>query len=253
MPTAFISDLHLDENHPNTMELFMHFVHEVARHCDTLYILGDLFEQWIGDDASSLFQQRVIKAIKQLTDHGVRVYVMRGNRDFLLGQRFAQQTGCQLLPDMVILDLYGKQTLLCHGDTLCTDDVAYLRMRKYIQHPVVKSLFLASPVRLRQYIAKKLRSQSQKKQTTKNPAHMDANHNAIKACMHKTQVELLIHGHTHEPNLHCFYLDGNNKMRIVLSDWTNRGHMLICHDDGSKALYYFDNDAKIKGKRSPCR
>ena len=239
MPIAFISDLHLDENNPQTMMLFMHFVQQTGMHCDAVYILGDLFEQWIGDDAASLFQQGVIKAIRQLTDNHVAVYVMRGNRDFLLGKRFAQQTGCQLLPDVVTLDLYGTKTVLCHGDTLCTDDIAYLRMRKIIQHPLLIRLFLASPLFLRNAIAKKLRQQSQKTQKTQNPIRMDANRNAIKQCLQETKADLLIHGHTHHPNLHCFTVENQYKRRIVLSDWTNHGHMLICTDNGEKSLYYF--------------
>jgi UDP-2,3-diacylglucosamine hydrolase len=219
MSTLFISDLHLDESRPEIVDLFERFLAEEARHAQALYILGDLFESWIGDDDDSVLADRVSRALRALSDSGVPIYFMRGNRDFVLGETFARKAGMTILNDPTVIDLDGKPVLLMHGDTLCTDDVDYQKFRKLMHNRWFQRIALALPLSIRRRIAGRLRGQSQKHVVRKAEAIMDVNQGAVEATLRKHGVLLLIHGHTHRPATHRFDLDGQAVERVVLGDW----------------------------------
>lgn len=234
MSTLFISDLHLSEQRPNIIKLFLEFLSIRASKSKALYILGDLFEYWIGDEVGSLPQtQPVIRALKQLTDSGVPVYVMHGNRDFLLGKDFEKMTGCQLIADPSIVNLYGTDVLLMHGDTLCTDDTDYIKFRSVIRDPDWQADFLSKTIDERIAIANEYREMSKNAMGEKTSEIMDANQDAIAAEMNKHNVQILIHGHTHRPGKHEFKLAGNPVTRIVLGDWYEQGSILVYNENGS--------------------
>lgn len=231
MATLFISDLHLDPTHPETTQLFLKFLQFQASHADALYILGDFFEVWVGDDDASAFNQTIISALKALTTAGVPVYIMHGNRDFLLGEQFLHQTGCQLLADPSVIDLYGTPTLVMHGDTLCTEDQAYLRFREKAHNPAYQRWFLSLPLFIRKFIARLLRTLSARrlgKLNTTDIRILDANPDEVKQLIQYYQINMIIHGHTHIPSIQL--------NRIVLGDWHAYGSILVCKPNGQKRL-----------------
>lgn len=235
MHTLFISDLHLDPTTPETTAIFLRLLHDQAQQADAIYILGDFFETWIGDDATTPFMQTIISALRTVTQSGTPIYFMHGNRDFLIGNKFTQQSGCQLLPDPTIIDLYGTPTLIMHGDTLCTDDEAYLRFRQYARNPCYQRIFLSLPLIMRRFIANFLRKRSQRHIDMSSAIIMDANATEIQRITQQYATPLLIHGHTHRPSIQLSY--GNTQLcRIVLSDWHKQGNMLICRADGIRRL-----------------
>jgi UDP-2,3-diacylglucosamine hydrolase len=226
MSTLFISDLHLDEARPQIVELFMAFLAKDARKADALYILGDLFESWIGDDDDSALGKRVASATLALRDSGVPVYFMHGNRDFLLGPDYAARAGMILLPDPAIIELGGERILLMHGDTLCTDDVDYQKFRALVRDRQWQAQFVAKSLAERRAFAAQARGESSK-QTAMKPAEiMDVNPAAVEAAMRKHGVRRLIHGHTHRPATHRLSLDGNVAERVVLGDWYEQSSVL---------------------------
>jgi UDP-2,3-diacylglucosamine hydrolase len=224
----FIADLHLDGTRPRLIELFIQFLRDRARHAAALYILGDLYEYWIGDDAPAAALRPTMAALAELHRSGVAVFFLHGNRDFLIDRGFARETGCQLLPEAVVIDLFGQPTLIMHGDTLCTDDQAYQAFRARIRNPVVRRILLSLSVRMRQRIARGLRDQSRRAIGDKTPEIMDVNPQAVEAAMRKHGVRRLIHGHTHRPAVHEFEIDGAPATRIVLGDWYEQGSVLCC-------------------------
>jgi UDP-2,3-diacylglucosamine hydrolase len=226
MSILFISDLHLDESWPHIVDEFERFLTEDARGARALYILGDLFESWIGDDDDSPIADRVARALRALSDSGVPIYFMRGNRDFVLGKDFARKAGMTILDDPTVIDLDGTRTLLMHGDTLCTDDVAYQKFRKIMHNRWFQRIALALPLSVRRRIAGRLRGQSQKHVARKTEAIMDVNQGAVEAAMRAHGVRTLIHGHTHRPAAHRFDLDGQTAERIVLGDWYDQSSIL---------------------------
>lgn len=230
MSTLFISDLHLTSERPEITGIFINFLNTQARHARALYILGDLFEAWLGDDLILPDHQEAISAIKQLTDSGVPVYIMYGNRDFLMRDAFEDMTGAVLLADETIIDLYGTPTLLLHGDTLCTDDVKYQQFRQMVRNPQWQDELLAKPPEERLALARQYREMSQTETAGKQSGIMDVNQQAVESAMRDTKVVQLIHGHTHRPDTHHFELDGNAVKRIVLGDWYNTGNVLICNE-----------------------
>ncbi len=234
--TLFISDIHLDESRPTITNTFLEFLTFQASQADAVYILGDLFDAWIGDDAATLFHQKIIQAFRTLTQHGTPIYMMVGNRDFLIGQQFAQASGCQLLPDPTVIDLYGRPTLLMHGDTLCTRDVRYLKFRQYVRNPFLKTCFLKFPLFCRQAIARFLRGQSKRYTTQTKAIYMDVTPEEIPRVMNQYNVSQLIHGHTHRPTIH--YLDDFSR-HIVLGDWDKTGHALMYDATGEAKLIKF--------------
>ncbi len=233
MPTLFISDLHLSAERPEIIELFLRFLRERAAHADALYILGDLFEYWIGDDAiAHTGYVPVVSGLRALTDAGVPVFVMHGNRDFLLGRDFEVASGAQLLPDPTVIDLYGESVLLMHGDTLCTDDVAYQKFRVMVRDPDWTGRFLARSLAEREGIVRGLRETSKAAMATKDAEIMDVNQRTVDSAMREHRIQHLIHGHTHRPAQHEFQLNGTRARRTVLGDWYDQGSVLVCSADG---------------------
>jgi len=221
--TLFIADLHLCVEEPAITAGFLHFLHREAQHADALYILGDLFEAWIGDDDPNPLHAEVAQALRQLN---IPCYFIHGNRDFLLGQRFARSAGMTLLPEEQLLELYGKRVLIMHGDTLCTDDEGYLRFRAKVHQPWLQKLFLALPLFLRQRIAVKMRAGSKQANSSKDMTIMDVNPQAVVAAMHRHHAPVLIHGHTHRPAVHQLDVDGQPGQRVVLGAWHEQGSMV---------------------------
>lgn len=232
--TLFISDLHLDSDRPEVVDLFLEFLARRATQAEALYILGDFFEIWIGDDDLSPLARTVIDQLRTLTGGGVPVYVMVGNRDFLIGEGFARSSGCQLLPDPTVIDLYGTPTLLVHGDSLCTDDVEYQTFRAQVRNPQWQQSFLAQPIAERAAVARELRSASRRKSRDKPAAIMDVNPDAVAATLREHGVRQLIHGHTHRPAIHHLVVDGTTATRIVLGDWNDSARILEVDTDGCR-------------------
>lgn len=226
MATLFIADLHLQTEEPAITAGFLRFLAGIAREADALYILGDLFEAWIGDDDPNPLHQQIAAALKALAESGVPVYFIHGNRDFLLGQRFARESGMRLLPEEKVLELYGKRLLILHGDTLCTDDAGYQAFRAKVHQPWLQKLFLALPLFIRMRIAAKMRAGSKSANRTKSLAIMDVNPQAVVKVMEKHQVQHLIHGHTHRPDIHALTANGEPAYRYVLGAWHSEGSMV---------------------------
>lgn len=227
MHTLFIADLHLDASRPQITRLFEHFLAgEEARGADAVYILGDLVEAWVGDDDDAELPERIAMVTRALREAGVPVYFMVGNRDFLLGEAFAQRAGITLLDDGTVHDLYGRATLLMHGDLLCTDDVAYQTVRRQVRTPEWKAQILAMPLDARRAFAAKAREDSRAHTGATMETIMDVNADAVAAAMRQAGVTRLIHGHTHRPAIHRFDLDGQPAERIVLGDWYEQGSVL---------------------------
>ncbi len=227
--TLFVSDLHLAAERPNIVRLFAEFLHDEASHAEAVYILGDLFEYWIGDDQPTAGLEPVLEGFLQLKTAGVPGYFIHGNRDFLLGAHFAERYGLRLLPEAAVINLHGTPTLLMHGDTLCTDDLPYQQMRQMLRNPAWQAEFLALPLpeRIRQALA--LRERSASETQDKAESIMDVNAEAVTQTLREHGVNRLIHGHTHRPATHTWQdADGATCHRIVLGDWYARGSVLRC-------------------------
>ncbi|WP_416412998.1 UDP-2,3-diacylglucosamine diphosphatase [Pantoea sp. App145] len=233
--TLFIADLHLCQDEPAITAGFLHFLQREAHQCDALYILGDLFEAWIGDDDPNPLHQQIAAVLKALP---VPKYFIHGNRDFLLGQRFAAACGMTLLPEEQVLTLYGQRLLIMHGDTLCTDDEGYQRFRAKVHQRWLQKLFLALPLRLRMRIAARMRADSKQANQHKSLSIMDVNQQAVIEAMTRQQVRLLIHGHTHRPAIHEFVLQGENAQRVVLGAWHQQGSMVQVDADGVRLIEF---------------
>jgi len=239
MHTYFIADLHLDETAPHKVELFLNFLQTQAIQADALYILGDLFEAWVGDDLITPLIEKVKKALYHLTEQGIPVYFMPGNRDFLIGRRFLNAANVELLADPTLLNLYGQRVLLLHGDTLCTKDKAYLRFRRWVRHPWFKGFFLKLPLSWRSYLAKRARQKSQA-YTTHAPSNlMDITKAALKKMFQIYHCTVVIHGHTHRPTLSHLTVDMSQVQHFVLSDWDEYGNVLAANERGEFRLYNF--------------
>lgn len=227
MSTLFIADLHLDDSRPHITSLFERYLAgDDVRRADALYILGDLVEAWIGDDDDTELPQRIARATRAVRDAGVPVYFMVGNRDFLLGNAFAERAGLTLLDDGAVHNLYGTPTLLMHGDALCTDDVAYQAVRRNVRTPAWKAQVLAMSLEARRAFAAKAREDSRAHTGSTQETIMDVNAEAVAEAMRVAGVKHLIHGHTHRPAVHAFDLDGQKAERIVLGDWYEQGSVL---------------------------
>jgi len=234
MSTLFISDLHLSAERENITKLFIAFLKERASHADALYILGDLFEVWPGDDIIQPDYQESISAMKQLADSGVAVFVMHGNRDFLMAEHFCEISGSTLIDDPSIIDLYGTPTLLMHGDTLCTDDSDYQKFRAMVRDPRWQQDFLSKSAEERLAIAEKYREISKTAMADKKMEIMDANQQAVESVMLEQNIQQLIHGHTHRPAVHDFNVNEKTMKRIVLGDWYEQGSVLSCDESGCR-------------------
>jgi UDP-2,3-diacylglucosamine hydrolase len=232
--TLFVSDLHLDEARPHIVEDFERFCAGEARDADALYLLGDLFEAYIGDDDDAALNQRIAHALHGVADAGVPVRFIVGNRDFLLGDDYARRCGMDLLEDGAVVDLHGTPTLILHGDVLCTDDVAYLAFRKQVRDPAWQSAFLARPLAERRAFAAQARDASRAHTATTDVAIMDVNPRAVETALREARVTRMIHGHTHRPAVHDFTLDGKPAKRIVLGDWYEQGSVLRVDRDSAR-------------------
>ena len=226
MTTLFISDLHIDAHQPQITERFLKFVATECRAARALYILGDLFETWIGDDDPDPDQKRVIAAIKTLTESARKCFVMCGNRDFLFGPAFCASTGAQLLPDPVILTIEGTSVLLMHGDALCTDDRSYQRLRATVRDANWQRSFLALTVRQRRALAQAARAGSQAHMAGLEYGIVDVNPSSVETAFREAQTDVLLHGHTHRPGVHRLRVDGRECTRIVLGAWYDQGSVL---------------------------
>lgn len=231
--TLFISDLHLSAARPATVQRFLRFLQQRAPTAERLYLLGDLFDAWIGDDDNSSLNNAVKQALRSLVDAGTAVFFQHGNRDFLLGERFLRETGCQLLPDHAVIDLYGTPTLLMHGDLLCSDDLAYLNFRVISRTPAWRDNILGKPLWLRRCGARWYRWRSFWHKAQKAATIMDANPETVRETMQRHAVTRLIHGHTHRPAVHDLVLaDELPAQRFVLAEWDGQGEVLCWNSEG---------------------
>jgi UDP-2,3-diacylglucosamine hydrolase len=224
--TYFISDLHLSADRDDINQCLFEFLIKQAPHADALYVLGDLFEVWIGDDDKNSFTLSIAKAFSILRQSGVPIYFIHGNRDFLIRQRFAKQAGFKILPEQVVIDLYGEPTLIMHGDELCTKDIEYQIFRKKARSWWWPRIMLSLPLSKRKKIATKGRATSKQKQSKLNADIMDVTSEEVVSSMEKFAVKKLIHGHTHRPAIHALEIDGQPAQRIVLGDWYEQGSIL---------------------------
>jgi UDP-2,3-diacylglucosamine hydrolase len=227
LSTLLISDLHLTEERPEANERFISLLEQKGRAADALYILGDFFEYWIGDDdLAEPFNAVIASLLKDLKQRGVPVYLMHGNRDFLIGEGFCTATGAHLLQDPTVLDIAGVKTLLMHGDTLCTDDVDYQAWRRKARDPAFQAAFLAKPLDERRHQVHQMREKSKQVVQEKTAEIMDVNDEAVRQALRSHGVRRLIHGHTHRPGRHAIDVDGQRCERWVLPDWYGRGGYL---------------------------
>lgn len=228
MATVFISDLHLSDKRSDASRLFEQFAQSVGRRAEAIYILGDLFDAWIGDDVSPRFVTQELDALRELTGRGIPVYVMPGNRDFLMAEGFEAATGCQLIEDPMLLNLYGTRTVLTHGDALCTQDVEYQALRSQVRDPAWQRAFLAAPPQTRIATAQNLRDESIRRTGEKEAYIMDVTREAVEALMREYDARWMVHGHTHRPAVHELVLDGTTATRYVLGDWHHKADILVC-------------------------
>jgi len=251
MTTLFISDLHLESGQPQIGEQFLSFLAGEAREAEALYILGDLFEVWLGDDDPNPYYGGMKSALRELTDAGVPVYFMHGNRDFMIGEDFASETGLTILEDPTVVDLYGEKVLLCHGDSLCTDDVHYQQARAMTRNPEWQAMMLTKSVEERIALAMQARKQSMERGESLGDEIMDVNQDAVAAALvgdeimdvnqdavaaalEEQGVEVMLHGHTHRPAVHSLDLGDRRATRIVLGDWYEQGSVVRWDDDGPR-------------------
>ena len=236
-PTLFVSDLHLSAERPKRIADFLYFLKHIASNAQALYLLGDVFDYWLGDDALDPVYQPVIDAFSNLVASGVTAYWMEGNRDFLVGAQFFRETGLTPLADPTLHTIYGKSVLLSHGDTLCTDDVDYQAFRRIVRHPAYQAAFLAESIATRRTQVMNLQIQSKQEKSQKSMLIMDVNVAAVAALFSEyPTAEILIHGHTHRPARHTVTLGDTQRMRWVLGDWYSEGSYLRMDAQGLELL-----------------
>lgn len=227
--TYFLSDLHLQEKYVENAERFKRFLASCDSTVDAVYILGDLFEAWIGDDDLTQFHQNIIAAFRTATDRNLKIYIMHGNRDFLLGNAFQKVTGCKFLPEEKLINLYGKSILLMHGDTLCTNDHAYMKSRRIMHSRLLQFIFLHLPLTFRRNLASKIRAKSMDHYQVATPEMMDVAEDSVNQVMQKHSASWLIHGHTHKQAIH----QQEKYTRIVLPSWDHHPQVLEWNEDGT--------------------
>lgn len=243
--TLFISDLHLDESQAGITHLFTDFLQDHLQDAEALYILGDLFEVWTGDDNTCLFKRRIKEQLLAVHQQNIPVYFIHGNRDFLIGKRFAKETGCRLLPELFPINLYGKNVLLAHGDLFCTKDLKHMRFRKYTRNKLFHFSILLLPLWLRNKIAKKLRKKSKQHISSIPLQMMDVEPQSVSDALKRYQASSLIHGHTHQAKITQILVNGQPAERIVLGAWDERGCALKWFENGEKAFFFFGpNDSR---------
>jgi UDP-2,3-diacylglucosamine hydrolase len=235
MSRLFVSDVHLDASAPAAIEQFVSFLDTHAKNAEALYILGDLFEVWVGDDDSDAEKKGVTSALRALTTRGVACFILHGNRDFLLGRGFCDATGCRLLPDPVVAEFDGERVLLTHGDALCVDDHSYQELRSVVRTAPWQRRFLALPLSDRELLANQARAGSRQHTSRTIPKIMDVNSDAVAQAFRVAEVRRMIHGHTHRPGIHDMVIDGTPAQRIVLGAWYEQGSYLV-YERGSYEL-----------------
>lgn len=226
----FVSDVHLDASAPEATEQFLDFLARYAARAEALYVLGDLFEAWLGDDDARPEKRRVCDGLRNLTDSGVACFLLHGNRDFLIGSGFEARTGARVLPDPVIADIDDERVLITHGDALCTDDHAYQELRAIVRTSRWQRRFLALPLHVRERLADQARAGSKAHTSRTVPYVMDVNASAVEAAFRATGVRTMIHGHTHRPGVHELAIDGQAVRRIVLGAWYEQGSYLVAEN-----------------------
>ncbi|MGP1945236.1 MAG: UDP-2,3-diacylglucosamine diphosphatase [Arsenophonus sp. ET-KM2-MAG3] len=226
MAILFIADLHLNEKEPIITIGFLHFLSEQASHAKALYILGDFFDYWIGDDYQNSLHKTIAKKLKELQNKGVLCYFIHGNRDFLINKKFAKESGLTLLSEEKVLTLHGYTILILHGDTLCTDNISYQRYRKRVCNRYLQKLFLLLPLSIRYFILKKIRKNSQSRAQFNLKYFRDVNKQTVINKFRKYQVDLMIHGHTHQSAIHKINIDTRILYRVVLGDWHQNGSVI---------------------------
>lgn len=237
MTTRFISDLHLEESRPDITDAFLAFLNDKAMGIEALYILGDFFEAWIGDDERTPLQNRIAEALREVSNSGTALYLMHGNRDFLIGEDFCNRCGATLLPDPVVVNLYGTPTLLMHGDSLCTADQEYQKFRANMRNQQWQQMFLQRSLADRQMVARQLREISMAKNQGKAETIMDVTPEEVVREMESHGVQRLIHGHTHRPAIHELTANGRPARRIVLGDWDTHVWWLDVTGDQQPVLH----------------
>ncbi len=236
MATLLASDLHLDSEAPWAIDAFRAFLAGPARQAEALDLLGDIFEAWVGDDDQSADNDRICDGLAALTRAGVATYAIHGNRDFLLGEGFARRTGVKLLPDPVMVDLYGVPTLLSHGDVFCTEDVSYQQLRSIVRQPAWQRRFLSLPLATRRKLASAARAGSKAHTGRTIPTIMDVNADAVTRAFRATGARRLIHGHTHRPAIHPGVVDGETAERVVLAPWYEAASCLSVDAGGLREI-----------------
>jgi UDP-2,3-diacylglucosamine hydrolase len=236
MASLFVSDLHLDASAEWAIDAFVHLTESEARRADALYILGDLFEAWVGDDQSGVAAERVCAALRALTTHGTPCFLLHGNRDFLLGEAFCHRTGALLLPDPVVADIGGTATLLTHGDILCVDDHSYQELRTIVRTARWQHRYLRLPLATRTLLADEARAGSRAHTQRVAPAIMDVDERAVVAAFRASNTRRMIHGHTHRPATHEHTVDGERATRIVLDAWYERASYLLVDAARSESI-----------------
>ena len=226
MIRSFAADLHLDPAQPEIARRCFEFLRGPVREADALYLLGDLFESWIGDDDPQPTARRLAQCLRHLATNGTAVFLMRGNRDFLLGGDFTRECGAVLLPDPVLTDINGRRVLLTHGDALCVDDLPYQRLRAMVRDDAVQASFLALGVERRQALAGEARAGSRHHTRESAPCLMDVRESAVENVFRDSGADLIVHGHTHRPAVHEYEVDGRPRVRVVLGDWHEHGTVL---------------------------
>lgn len=236
MSSLFASDLHLDSDAPWAIDAFISFLRGPARQAEALYLLGDIFEVWVGDDDTNPDNARVCEALRELTASGVAAYAIHGNRDFLLGEQFSAFTGVKLLPDPVVVEMHGVRTLLSHGDVFCTEDASYQQLRSIVRQPRWQRRFLSLPIETRRTLASAARAGSKAHTQRTIPTIMDVNPDAVTRAMRATGARRLIHGHTHRPAIHPGVVDGMQTERVVLAPWYETASCISVGIDGIREM-----------------
>lgn len=239
MAIYFISDLHLEPAQKAITDGFLSFLDNLSD-AEELYILGDFFEVWIGDDYTNEYIEKINQALKQCAEKGTKIYFMHGNRDFLIGQAWCEKAHCELLDESKLITLGDETILLMHGDSLCTDDVDYMKARFLLRNEQFQTQLLSKPIPERLEFAKKIRSESKESQKGKNYEIMDVNQNAVDQALTAANCSIIIHGHTHRPNVHHWEFQGENRTRYVLGDWGDKGWFIKWQESEALKLTSFD-------------
>jgi UDP-2,3-diacylglucosamine hydrolase len=234
MTTLFISDLHLEASQPEIGEQFLSFLGGEVRKAQALYILGDLFEAWLGDDDPNPYYGQMKTALRELVDTGVPVSFMHGNRDFMIGENFASETGVSILADPIVVNLYGEDVLLCHGDALCTDDVHYQQVRAMTRNPDWQAMMIAKSIEERIAFVIQARQESIARGESMSDEIMDVNQDAVVATLREHGVNTILHGHTHRPAVHEVDMGDRTATRIVLGDWYEQGSVVRWDENGPR-------------------